>query len=328
MDRGEMKERLTSGETEPILGGSGDDIGLLWSLASDPEESKELRKRAKRALYILRSKGIDVDGAKPKMVSSGPTEQAKETVERAMLSLPDSGGRNLLILAATDQKTLSLVVYDFLIDLIEGILDHRVRQMRRRALERVLEDSGEYFPVPVDYAFYRLKRALQMTPSKVAKRISSRLNLDAVSRDCGEVQHPALGLVPATLSRIATPTEEKRLFSEKEIGRLVLPEDEVHEYSEQIEEAMKSRLIIGNRNPQQRVEQIIDRFCTVYFTEEKRRALREMLLDIALFFHHKGESEYTRILVDYGEGLLRKVVDIKSHPVVQFLTYRAFLMKG
>jgi len=295
MEKRELKEALLRDRKEHIAVESEKDIGHLWSLASDEGESKDVRKRAKRALYVLRSKGIDVDSVKPKMKSAALPKDREGTVELAMLSLPDSGGRNLLIVSITDTKTLALQTHDFLIDRLMGIGDHRVRSMSRRTLEKELENSGEFFPVPVTYALYRLARALSITPDKekkrVADRIGGRLNIGSAGE---EEKHPVLDLVSATTSRIATPTEEKRLFSEKELARIMLPEDDVREYREKIEEAMKSRLILGNKNPQQ---------------------------------SHRGEKEYTRILVDYGEGLLSATVDIKKHPFVQFLTYRAFRMK-
>ena len=337
MDKAELKDALLGDRRQRFTGESEEEIGLLWSLASDTEEPKEVRKKAKKVLYVLRSKGIDVDSMKPETTVAETPKQEGGTVEQAMLSLPDTAGRNLLFVSIVDPKTLSLDIHQFLISRSLGIQDHRVRSGSRRSLEREVEQKGDFFPIRAAYAFYRLGRALENTPdnekSKMAARIR-RLNIREIETDegvedrDGQMNHPVLGLVSHALSQIAMPSEEKRLFSEKEIGRLLLPEEDVHQYREKIGEAKGSRLIIDNKSPQQRVEETIDRFCTVYFTPERREALCERLFDIALFFHHKGEKEYTQILVHYGESLLSRILEIKKHPVVQFLTYRAFLMKG
>ena len=337
MDKAELKDALLRDARQLFTGESEEEIGLLWSLSSDTGEPKEVRKKAKKVLYVLRSKGIDVDSMKPETTVAETPKQEGGTVEQAMLSLPDTAGRNLLFVSIADPKTLSLDIHQFLISRSLGIQDHRVRSGSRRSLEREVEQKVDFFPVPATYAFYRLGRALENTPdnekSKMAARIQ-RLNIRDIETDegvedrGGQMNHPVLGLVSHAQSQIQVPFEEKRLFSEKEIGRLLLPEEDVHQYREKIGEAKGSRLIIDNKSPQQRVEETIDRFCTVYFTPERREALCERLFDIALFFHHKGEKEYTQILVHYGESLLSRTLEIKKHPVVQFLTYRAFLMKG
>jgi len=337
MDKAELKDALLGDRRQRFTGESEEEIGLLWSLSSDTGEPKEVRKKAKKVLYVLRSKGIDVDSMKPETTVAETPKQEGGTVEQTMLSLPDTAGRNLLFVSIANPKTLSLDIHQFLISRSLGIQDHRVRSGSRRSLEREVEQRGDFFPVPASYAFYRLGRALENTPdnekSKMAARIR-RLNIHEIDipeepdEGVEGMNHPVLGLVSHALSQIQVPSEEKRLFSEKEIGRIALPEEDVHEYREKIGEAKGSRLIIDNKSPQQRVEQTIDRFCTVYFTQKRREALCERLFDIALFFHHKGEKEYTQILVHYGESLLNRTFEIKKHPVVQFLTYRAFLMKG
>ncbi len=341
MDKAELKDALLGDARQLFTGESEEEIGLLWSLSSDTGEPKEVRKKAKKVLYVLRSKGIDVDSMKPETTVAETPKQEGGTVEQAMLSLPDTAGRNLLFVSIADPKTLSLDIHQFLISRSLGIQNHRVRSMSRRSLEREVEQKGDFFPVPVSYASYRLSRALKNTPDNTKSKMETRirrLNIreidiagekdEGVEGRGGIMNHPVLGLVSHALSQIVTPAEEKRLFSEKEIGRLLLPEEDVNQYREKVEEAKGSRLIIDNKSPQQRVEQTIDRFCTVYFTPERREALCERLFDIALFFHHKGEKEYTRILVHYGESVLNRTFEIKKHPIVQFLTYRAFLMKG
>jgi hypothetical protein len=333
MDKAELKDALLGDARRLFTGESEEEIGLLWSLSSDTGEPKEVRKKAKKMLYMLRSKGIDVDSMKPETTVAETQKQEGGAVELAMLSLPDTAGRNLLFVSIADPKTLSLDIHQFLISRSLGIQDHRVRSGSRRSLEREVEQKGDFFPVPAAYAIYRLRMALENTPdnekSKMAARVR-RLNIREIETDEGVegMNHPVLGLVSQALSQIQVPSEEKRLFSEKEIGRIALPEEDVHQYREKIGEAKSSRLIIDNKSPQQRVEETIDRFCAVYFTQKRREALCERLFDTALYFHHKGEKEYTQILVRYGESLLNRTLEIKKHPVVQFLTYRAFLMKG
>lgn len=224
MDKAELKDALLRDARQLFTGENEEEIGLLWSLSSDTGEPKEVRKKAKKVLYVLRSKGIDVDSMKPETTVAETPKQEGGTVEQAMLSLPDTAGRNLLFVSIADPKTLSLDIHQFLISRSLGIQDHRVRSGSRRSLEREVEQKVDFFPVPATYAFYRLGRALENTPdnekSKMAARIR-RLNIREIETDegvedrGGQMNHPVLGLVSHAQSQIQVPSEEKRLFPRK-----------------------------------------------------------------------------------------------------------------
>ncbi|MBN2324181.1 MAG: hypothetical protein JXQ30_10635 [Spirochaetes bacterium] len=333
MDKEALKRALFSGDMKPATGGDEETILLLWALAEDMGEQKAIRKKAKRALYLLRSKGIDVDGVKPERLRKPSLTDTKKRVETAALSLPDSGLQSVISIAASDTKTLGFDAHDFLISVSFGITGHRVRHAAKRSLARALingqEGKTEFFEVPGEYALYRLRRAVSLSPEEEREALAARIDgFTASDTGTTEPEHPLSSLLSPRVSHIAAPDEEKTLFSEREIARIMLPDESTREFRSLIEEAKNSRLILENRTPKQRVSEAVSRFCAFYFSPPRRFAFRDILLDVALhYFRHEREG-YARILQSYAEGFLNPALDIRQHPFVQYLTYKAFLMKG
>jgi hypothetical protein len=328
MDRDELKHTLLNDDMKLSMGTDEETILLLWELANDTGEPKQVRKKAKRALYLLRSKGVDVDGVKPKHREKPSPRDIRKTVETAAFSLPDSGFRSVISVAAVDTKTIGFEAHDFLINTSYGITDHRVRAVGRRAHQRMLSEE-QFIAVPAEYALSRLRRALSLTHDEKRKVLAALIdNFTAGEAGGTEAEHPVLAFLIPHVSHIRAPDEEKTLFSEGEIQRIALPDESTAEFQSLIEEAKSSRLILYNRTPEQRVSDAISRFCAFYFTGQRRHAFREMLLDVALFYFQQGREGYARILQGYAEGFLNPALDIRQHPFVQYLTYKAFLMKG
>jgi hypothetical protein len=297
-------------------------IRQLWEIAASKEESKEIKKAVKKALYALRSSGVNVDIQKPQKEIQKKRDYPDE-IDQAMLSLPDSKDKFMLIISTPNRKTLSLDIHQILLDSRDGILDYRVEGMSRRSFEKLKTESEDFVPVPTPYALGRLHRVMKRSPENKLKRIP-----EILKEKKQEVEHPILGLLGTTVSRILTPSEEMKIFSERALQRITLSASEVEPFMEQIEEAKASRLIIDNMSPEQRVEDIIERFCRVYFTEERRDMYREYLFDIALYYYYNEKEHYAKILVEYGKKLMTMRDDIMAHPFVQFLIYKDIIRRG
>jgi hypothetical protein len=142
--------------------------------------------------------------------------------------------------------------------------------------------------------------------------------------------HPVLEEARRALSRVIDPEVEKQLFFREEVGRLNLPEEDVASYREQIRQARTSRLIIGNRTPEQQTQAVVERFYRAYFTPGRLEHLRDLLMDLALYFHRRGEPSCTGPLLEYAEGLRRVQAALSPeaasrHPFLQFLVYRSLV---
>jgi predicted AAA+ superfamily ATPase len=137
---------------------------LLWEIAASSEESKEIKKAAKKALYTLRSSGINVDIQKPQKGVQKEVDKPEE-IEQAVLSIPDSKDNSLLIISTSNRKTLSLDIHQILLDNRKGIVDYRVNSMSRRSFEKLKTENEDFFPVPIPYSLSRLHRAMELSGS-------------------------------------------------------------------------------------------------------------------------------------------------------------------
>jgi hypothetical protein len=75
------------------------------------------------------------------------------------------------------------------------------------------------------------------------------------------------------------------------------------------------------------VKDIIERIYTSYFTLEKKRIYRELLLDLALYYYEREMEVFTRILIDYADRLMNTQLNLREHPFFSFLVYKEFLLE-
>ncbi len=332
MNRAELKEIIGKdpGKLFERLDALGEDederrkvIEQVWEL-SGGDEPKAVRKSARKTLYMLRSRGVDVDGHRPALEVKVPEVGDEPTLLEPLLSMPDSFGSSLLIIPLLKKVSGKIEIFQFAIHREKGVVKYQKHAGSKKYLQKLHEKTPDLFPVPVDYALFRLQGALEKTDRAKLSGLSELPGL-LTERGSGEVPHPVLSLIPARVSRIHSPDEERRFLEMPEVGIMMLPEEDFEEFRKQIEEAKKSRLVIGNRNPEERVEEIVERFCVTYFTGEKLELFRERLFDIALAYHHRGLKDQGRLLVSYAQRLLEARQSHLEHPLLKYLVYRSLL---
>jgi hypothetical protein len=297
-------------------------VAQLWEASQSRAAGKAFQKAAKKALYTLRSSGVDVDRYRPERERDGEENVDRLEVAEALLSEPDGFGNSQLVIALTDSAGSSLTLYRFVINALRGVLQFSRTGASRKAFHRAREE-GAFFPVSAEYARFRLSKALEKTDRE---RISGLSALPPLLEGAGEpVVHPVREIPEARLSRIITPEEEKRIFSVPEVGGMMLPEEDVAETRKQIAEARASRLVLANKTPEERMQAILLRFYRTYFTPERLDDLSTRLLDVAAALHHRGARGITRLLVHYADSLRSPALVPEKHPLLNFLAYRAFM---
>jgi hypothetical protein len=331
MNRQELVDILGKGPALlldlPDEGERARSIELLWGLALDEREAKPLRKTAKKALYMLKSRGADVERHRPAAPAArggAETDDAAREVTGAYLSLPDSSMSSLVLILLSGGSGASSTLCQAVTHPERGIEKLSFRKSSGKQLEKYLELNPEVFGVPFDYAVFRFGEALRRTDRKSVSGLES-LPAPLRGENDAEVVHPALALAGAQMSRILHPEEERKLFGLHEVARLSLVGGEVQACRERVREARQSRLIVGNRSPEERVSAVIDHFVTSHFTPERRRVYAALLFDIALYFAGAGMRDEARALVGYGRDLHSAGPSLGEHPIVRFLVYKEFL---
>lgn len=299
-------------------------IKALWNFAGDERESKSVRKAAKKTLYIIKSRGIDVDRYKPEQESVKRSGKPEKTIHSAMLSIPDSEGNNLLVFLLVNTQTQGFDFLRFVINSDRGIQKYSSNHASKKVFETFKAQNPVFFPVAPEYGLMRLNRALKKTEIKKISGLSTLPDI-LVLKDERETRHPVLDLVPVKISRIITPEEEKDIFKMREVGGLSLFGREVEGFKREIETARNSKLILMGRTPEERVGDIISRIYYSYFIPARRAFYSEMLLDIALYFFHRKSADYSRILIDWSNRLKNVNQSAKEHPFLNYLVYKEFL---
>lgn len=298
----------------------------LWKCALDSSGSKPLRKAAKKALYILHSRGIDVDEARPEKQEKSKAVKPAYQISECILSIPDSQWNCLVAFALLDTSTSSMKAARFTVNPERGLVAYTLQQSAKKQFSRIVQDTPGLFRVPELYALYKLDAALKNPNSKKISGISA---LPEVLRteDPEPPRHPVLDLIPSQLARLVKPDEEKILFQQKEIVSLSLPPEDMIEFKEEMEHAKRSTLILQGKSPQERVKDAIEKVFKVYFTRHRRALYSEALLDLALFFFRTERESLARLLVDYAGHLNAPSSNLQQNPFVNFLIYKEFFME-
>ncbi|HEB31374.1 MAG TPA: hypothetical protein ENI15_10945 [Spirochaetes bacterium] len=298
----------------------------LWAFAMDEGEPKPVKKAVKKALYIIKSNGIDVDIYRPEPDQETRDVKEESAVHSVLASIPDSEGHNVLVFAVTGSGETRFDILKFLIGPDRCIYKYSAYRGSKKYFEKFKAENPAFFPLPADYGLLRLNRALEKTEIKKISGLSV-LPRVLVMKEEKEVRHPVFDFVPVSVSRIVNPEDERNLFKMWEIGGLVLPENEIEVFKGEIEAAKQSRLIVMGKSPEERVKAAITKVYSVYFTAERRAVYRDMLLDIGLYFYYNGHAEYSRILIGWADRLLNINLKAADHPFLSYLVYKAFMLK-
>ncbi len=301
-------------------------LAQLWKCALSSSEPKFLRKAAKKALYVLHSRGIDVDGARPERSEKTAEAEAVYQISECVLSIPDSQWNSLIMFVLLEKATSSLKAARFTVNPERGLTAYTQEHVTKKQISRILQDTPGLFHVPEPYALYKLNTALNKPESGKISGVSS---LPDVLRKKNQdpPRHPALEKIPAQLSRLVKPDEEKTLFQQKEIVSLSLPSGEMKECKEEIARAKASTLILQGKSPQERVKDVVEKIFTFYFTPEKRAMYSEAFLDLSLYFFDTDRESLAGLLVDYAKHLGTPSSKLQQNPVVNFLIYKEFFVE-
>jgi hypothetical protein len=330
MDRTELKEIVLKDPREILNilkeGSEQELVEVLWAFALDNKESKSVRKTVKKALYIIKSKGVDIDIYRPKPDPVPVGEKEAKEVHTVLAAIPDSGGYSVLVFTLTGRGETGFDILRFLLGPDRAVHKYSSDRGSKKYFEKFKAENPAFFPLPVDYGLLRLKLALEKTDINKISGLGS-LPEPLLLKDEKEVRHPVFDLVGASVTRIVNPDEERALFKLGEIGGLALPEDDIAMFKSEIEAARQSRLIVMGKSPEERVKDAVTKFYSYYFTAERRAIYRDMLLDIGLYFYYLGHSEYSRILISWAEMLLYVNMRAADHPFLSYLVYKAFMLK-
>ncbi len=316
-----VKKIINSGDVKSI-------IESLWNLTEEEISNKAKVKAIKKTLYLLKSRGVDVDAYKNR-VTEGSKKEQKETqpeVFKSFLFIPDSYMNSRGLITVYINSAAAYEIIDIIYNFEQGIKSVQKAKTSKRSIEKIVENYPESIEVPANFLFYRLNRVINPTSKEDRGRNKLPHEMIHLIDNARPEEHPVLNRYKGIVTGLITAEETEILFGRSEISRFTLPEDEVQVYKKEIEFAKSSLLVVNNKTPEERINDAVGRFIKNYFTRERLYSYRELLLDIALYFDKIGEQVLAKRLIFHAENLIIPNFNISQHPLIQMLVYKSLLV--
>lgn len=290
------------------------DIPPLLAALFGPSPDKERRKALKRALHLLKTRGVSVPEKLFVREESGilPSPGAP-ALEARISSVFDNGeryvilegprevlGGNLLVARLSDQH---------------GIRDCHLLNLKRKQRE----EFWEYFSnqgldawaaAPPGYVLRLLEEALVLTPDGEPSRDDYLPLRETLWRHLGRPEDaPALEELLPLLSPGERRgfLEQSRRLATGELCRSWLPRpEEIAPWIEKLKEAQDSPLVLSEQQQRLRQEGVLDDATAALFPQESRTRWGRRLLETAYFLDLSGRGEEARAAQAAGEDLLSR----------------------
>jgi hypothetical protein len=278
---------------------------------------KALAKRARKALHVLRTRGVAAPKAeKREFRPHGPYAPAEELSLASMID--GRGERVVWLVRAADQ---GLDVFEAQLSDTRGILgfttanaprkDWRAHAARvvadeRMAVARITERHARQL---IEDGYQRTLAAGRVPPEEFAR---ARLGMGHFEP---EERHPALDAAPPlpvaeARNRLAT------LHALPELRTWIPPEDALPALDLEIGNIVTSKLIV---DPAQRREQLaaaVDKIATAALTPDYRTLLATRLQETALLLAARGKGDEARLAATAAALTLDESVPASDNPFV------------
>jgi hypothetical protein len=265
-------------------------VDELWRLARAPV--KAVAKAARRALYVLKLRGVEVGGGPLALVREPLAPVSPEHVagtadrEPCLVTPIDGFGDRALWIPI--KRKLGFFVSQSVLSDVGGVRACEGTEMSRRQLRQFfagLREGEGVAPVevPRSRALALLAEAVALAPEAQGARAATRLIADA--------HEPTQGLAaPSSAAADRGPDEPARLaeaselFAEPELRSYVPPEEALRALGARLDEISVSSLVVDERQRAEQRRHAVDRLVEATFTPEVRARYSRRLFELADYF--------------------------------------------
>jgi hypothetical protein len=293
---------------------------------------KERRKAARRALFRLRSQGIQpLAGASPPRAAPAAVLQPRATLYRAVASQIDGLGSRALSLYA-DRPLGGAYLFSILLNDIVGMKDFFARDSTRKRLaareEEMREQAGALVDLPIPYAQWLIQEALALNAeSGFAVPLEYRHWQDVIGTPPQPYERP---LAYEEVSRFEVKMRPEllehspELFEEEEVEHWLLGYRDVQKYAAELRRAAESRLVLTPESDEQRAERVLAQAIREVFTAPQRRGLQRRLEETAYIFLRTERPQAAKLAIAAAVEIADSdPVLLPRHPFVRTLMQRS-----
>jgi hypothetical protein len=306
---------------------------LLTQIAAQTN-AKELQKAARRALYRLKTRGVDTESVRVGEPRKSVLEVPKLPIVIALASQIDFAGNRALYLARR-RPFSGLVLVNLIINDQHGVLDCHALPVTKKELTRLVadiraDDRLTHVELPATYAQQLVEESYRRnlsTGTPVPQDFQGLHDLIGMP-DTPWEQGPIYHLInpeeirgqPAWLSLSG------QLLDVKEFQGWHVPPEAVQSYREEVRRSADSLIIVSPALQQERQEGVQKRALREIFDPDSCARYRSRLEEMAyLLWQTKRPDEARRALASalalQGEG-----VDPAAHPFLRALFTRSVEM--
>ena len=287
------------------------DAGRLARLGDGAD--KALAKLARRALHLLRTRGVTAPTEKREFRPAGP--HAPE--ELSLASAIDGRGERIVWLARSGQDGIDL--FEAQLSDTRGILGFTAasspRREWRKHTERVVADdrlavariSEQHARALIEEGYARTLAAGRTPPQEFAR---ARLSLGHYEP---ETVHPSLALA-APLPLDEARAKLATLHELPEIRFWIPPEDLLPELDLAIEAILTSKLVIDPVQRREQLDETIAKLADRALDENYRKLLTERLRETAYLLHRRGKAEAARLATTAADVTADQTIAGRGNP--------------
>jgi hypothetical protein len=296
----ERDEDVASALVDIASGFSGEAAASILSRLVEKSTDKEAVKRAKKALYVLKEKGI-VPKTSESVEPEAVIREDKDESDEAYSTTYDSFGARLLILAIPALSRI--LVCKASVDDTSGMLRFSAAEMSRknyRDFIKELKDSvvkqGISSLVRIDPSHCRLWLQEAYELSKAAGHLIPEafksLRYRIKPHEADDSNDPT--------AELETPSEQDirwirnhadELFEIPEIAVWMVEKDQLLPYTNRYMEMAESKLVLNEEQRRAKLKDILADFASEYFNEERLNRLVTRLRETAYLLKRKGEKD-------------------------------------
>ncbi len=327
------------------------DLHLLKELAKIPHAAvppllaalfgqspdKERRKALKRALHVLKTRGVPVltdllprEEPKPPPSSEAPAVAARIS--------PVLGNGECFVIMEGPREILGggSILISRVSD-IQGFRECSLFSLSKRRREEfwrefASERIDEFVPVPPAYALRLLEEALALTPDGEPQRDEYLPLRENLWRHLGRPDEaPSLSdlLPPLDPTEPHRAPEDPHNLARKDLFLSWVPGlEEIKPWLEKFEALQNSPLVLTEQQQHMRQEMLVDEAAAALFPPADRPRWGRRLLKMAYFFHLKGKPEEVRAAQAAAHSLLSEEPSplAGENPFLRELVIYALLM--
>jgi hypothetical protein len=306
---------------------------LLTQIAAKTD-AKDVQKAARRALYRLKTMGVDTDSLLPREPRKSALEVPKLPVVVALASQIDFDGNRALYLARR-RPFSGLVLVSLIINDQRGVLDCNAFPVTKKELSRIVRD------IQADDRLTHVELPAAYTQQLVEEGYQRNLSTGTPVPQDFQGLRDLIGMPDATWERgpiyqVIDPEEVRgqptwlassgQLLEVKEFQGWHLPPEALQKYREEVKRTAESPIIVSQATQQERVEAVQKRTLREIFPPDLCARYRSRLEEMAYLLWQTKRVEEAKRAFASALALQGEEIDAAEHPLLRALFTRSLEM--